>query len=331
MQKKKRNNDNEIKDSGPKAREFVLVRDQRGNFKYYYKGKFYTEEEVSKILSPKEIEKLKEKEKVEQKKEEKEPEKIKETPPELKDLERKFFERYTDKIIKESGVELTGIDKNKLIKAIISRLRGVRRDTELKYILTASISAGGVGLAEPKAEKIISKIKEYLTEVENKRLELIREKQMPEELKPPPVPPAVPEAPAKQPKIARKTLSGLDEKKPVISDIKPVSALVGPVQELATMDLVNLRRLGANKEEIISEITERINLLAEQSVQKKIQGIEAWKSSPVYQRYLDLGYLSIKENKPVEQIISEKAGKDEKTLTFEEFQAIMELNSKLQF
>jgi len=313
----------------PKAWEFVLVRDEKGNFLYYYKGKFYTYEEVTKLLSPREVKKLKKKEEVVEKKEEEE-KPLEELPADKRELEQKFLREIAEKIIAELKITLTAPDKTKFINIIISRLRAIRKDIETKYILTASKSAGGLGLDNQKAEVVITTIKKYLPEVEKKRLELLR-MEKPMEAAPAPLPPVEKPPAPPAPEIARKTLTGLDEKKPVVADVTKAPSLVGPIEELRTMDLVNLRRLGANKEEIISEIRERVNLLAEQSLQKKVQGITAWQQSPVYQMYLDLGYQSIKGNKPIENIINEKLTKGEKILTFEEFQAIMELNSKLQF
>ena len=218
----------------------------------------------------------------------------------------------------------------KLIKIIISSFRSVRKDIEVKYMLTASITAGGLGFDEQKAELILETIKKYQAEVEKKRLKIIRGEELTfEKAEPGPIPTAKPAA--VQMPVVRKTLSGLDEKKPIMSDVTAGGGLIGPTDELRTMDLVNLRRLGTNKEDIISEILERIDLLAEQSIQKEVGGIKAWQQSPVYQMYLDLGYQSIKENKPVENVINERLGKGDKIMNFEEFGAIMALNSKLQY
>ena len=324
MQKKKNKQSTAI---SPQAWEFVLVKDEKGEFVYYYKGQFYTHDQVSNLLSPKEIKKLEKKE-VEIKKEEAIVKPAEEIPPDLRELEQQFLKKFANKAIEQSKIDIQSADRNKLIQIVISRFRGIRKDVELKYILTASISAGGIGFDDQRAEKLISKIKELLPEFERKRVEVLREGQMPADLK------AVPvqiKAPAPAPVVARKRLSGLDKKKPVVTDLTLGVSLTGPVDELRTMDLVNLRRLGINKEEIVSEIMERIDLLAEQSIQKKVAGIAAWQQSPVYQRYLNIGFQSISQNKPVENIINEGIAKKEKGLTFEEFQAIMEVNGKLQF
>jgi len=315
-------------DDKPLAFEFVLVKDEKGEFKYYYKGNFYTLEQIKKFLSPKEVQKLEQKEEAAEKKE-KEMVEVKDVPAEKKELENKMLEQMARKIIDQTNLPLSATDKEKLIKIIISGLRRVRKDLEIKYILTAAISAGGLGFDELKAEKVLEAIKAALPEVEKKRLQIIRGEFQLEKAAPQVVAPIIQAPPQSQ--IARKNLSGLDEKREVVADVKFGPELMGPIQELRTMDLVNLRRLGTNKEEIVSELSERISLLEEESMQQKVQGVRAWQTSPVYQKYLDLGYQSISENKPVENIISEKAAKGEKVMSFEEFQAIMEANGKLQF
>lgn len=324
-------------DDKPKAFEFVLVKDEKGEFKYYYKGNFYTLDQIKKFLSPKEIEKLEQKEAAAEKKEsasakattDKQVDKEKEVPQEKKELENKMLEQMARKIIDEINLPLSASDKEKLIKIIISGLRRIRKDLEIIYILTAAISAGGLGFDELKAEKVIQAIKEALTEVEKKRLQIIRGEFQLEKAQPKVVPLQAPAQPQTQ--IARKSLSGLDEKKEVMADVKFGPQLMGPIEELRTMDLVNLRRLGTNQEEIVSELLERVDLLAEESMQQKIDGIKAWQKSPVYQKYLNIGYKSISENKPVENIIADQAAKGEKVMSFEEFQAIMEANSQLQY
>ncbi len=329
MQKKKSKKNVEF---SPKAEEFVLVRDEKGEFKYYYQGKFYSYDEAVKLLSPKEVKKLKKEEKKVVKEEKKsEVEVVKEMPLEKRDIEQQMLEEIAKKIIDELQISAAQYDNVKLTSVIISRLRGVRKDIEVKYMLTASAVAGGIGFDEQKAETILSTIKKYLREVEKKRLAIIRGEYEPKQPKQsvPAVQKSSVAAPAQE--VSRRTLSGLDEQKPVLQDVTFGPSLVGPVDELRSMDLVNLRRLGSNKEEIMGELMERIGLLAEESIQKKVDGVNAWQQSPVYQMYLNIGYESIKQNKPIEEVINEKTEKGEKIMTYEEFQAIMESNEKMQF
>jgi len=329
MQKKKSKKNIEI---SPKAEEFVLVRDENREFKYYYQGKFYSYDEAVRLLSPKEVKKLKKEEKKVVKEEKKaKVEVVKEMPPEKRDIEQQMLEEVAKKIIDELQISAAQYDYSKLVNVIISRLRGVRKDIEVKYMLTASAVAGGLGFDEQKAETILDTIKKYLIEVEKKRLAIIRGEYEPKKPKSsaPAIQKPVAVAPAQQ--VSRRTLSGLDEQKPVLQDVTVGPALVGPVDELRSMDLVNLRRLGSNKEEIIGELMERIGLLAEESIQKKVDGVNAWQQSPVYQMYLNIGYESIKQNKPIEQVIREKEEKGDKIMTYEEFQAIMESNEQMQF
>ncbi|HUT22253.1 MAG TPA: hypothetical protein VMX18_02480 [Candidatus Bipolaricaulota bacterium] len=313
----------------PNAEDFVLVKDEKGKFLYYYSGRYYSYDEAKRFLSPAEAEKLV---KLPQKKEapkkpepEAAPEKLEELPPEKRSIEEKVLTQSAEKIIGNSGLEVAVSDKDKLIKLIITRFRRVRKDLEIKYVLTSARESGGLGLDEQKAEMILSEIQKALPEIEKKRLAIMRGEFLLIETEKVTLP--TPASPARE--AGRKNLSGLDDSRPVMTEVTP--AIMGPLDEMRTMDLVNLRRLGSSKDEIVNEIMEKVNLLGEESAQKKYEAIIAWQRSPVYQLYTNLAFESIKENKPVAEIIALKAGEGKETLSQDEFQAILELNSKLQY
>jgi len=107
--------------------------------------------------------------------------------------------------------------------------------------------------------------------------------------------------------------------------------LVGPIEELASFDLESFRRLSERPKEAVNKIKSKIDLLEDESFEKRAQGIQAWRSSEVYKNYLALGQESLESNRPVSQIISEKQSQNQPTLTFEEFEAIADLNEELSY
>ncbi|MFZ5365221.1 MAG: hypothetical protein ACOZBH_03430 [Patescibacteria group bacterium] len=310
----------------PLAFEFVLVKDESGEFKYYHHGRFYSYAEVSNLLSPKELEKLNQQRPI-QPTIEKEPVPA-EMPVDKRQLEQQMIEAVARRAYSAITEKIGKQDENKMMNIIISFLRLVRKEVEIKYILTASMRSGGIGLDDQRAETVIQIIKSFLPEISRKRLKILRGEPLEiESRQTPPIAKSAEPAPL----IGRKKLSGLDETKPVISDITLGPGLTGPVEELGGMDLINIRRLGSNREEIVSEIMERINLLAEQSLEQKIRGIKAWQQSPVYRMYVDLGFESISNNIPVEKLIEQKIAEGKKVLNREEFQAMVEINGRMQF
>ncbi len=120
-------------------------------------------------------------------------------------------------------------------------------------------------------------------------------------------------------------------KRPKLQDVKYEPKLVGPVEELKRMTLGDLRKISADPETAAERIKDKINVLGEESLGKKIQGIKAWRQSPIYKMYLELGQKSLKSGLPVGKITEELGQDKEKSLTEEEFNAIMKLNKELRF
>ena len=155
--------------------------------------------------------------------------------------------------------------------------------------------------------------------------------------KPVPPPPSLPPKP--QPKPVFKPESTfrpiirpqqVQPTKPLVEEIKVKPRVYGPIEELKTLTLVDWRRWGSAKEAVL-KIEDKINLLAEESLVKKSEGIKAWKSSEINNLYLDIGAESIDQGKSVTEIILQRQQKKVPTLTEEEFNSVVELNQKLRF
>jgi len=121
------------------------------------------------------------------------------------------------------------------------------------------------------------------------------------------------------------------KKKPVIVDVAYVPKVIGPIEELLSLNLKSFRRLGETAKERVEKIEEKIKLLGEESPQKEIKAIEAWRGNKVFQLYLEIGRQGIEKGKSVEEIIRERKLLGQPTLEMDEFQAITDLNSKLRY
>jgi len=117
-----------------------------------------------------------------------------------------------------------------------------------------------------------------------------------------------------------------------MDDVKFTPKTLTPIDELATITLKKFRYLGSTAAERVQKIKEKIDLLAEYGYSKRLQGINAWRHSPLNSIYLKIGQLSIDNGQPAEQILVEAAqqGKED-TLTIDEFKAILNLNKQLRF
>ena len=116
-----------------------------------------------------------------------------------------------------------------------------------------------------------------------------------------------------------------------IEDVKFVPKVMGPIDEIKYMDLTAFRRLGGDPLKTAEKIKNKLVLLEEESYGKRLEGIKAWRVSPIFKLYLALGSLSISENKPIDVIIEERKLAGEEYLTSDELKAIMDLNKNLRF
>ena len=112
--------------------------------------------------------------------------------------------------------------------------------------------------------------------------------------------------------------------------LKPSSKLQGPLEEISSLDLIKFRRLGDNPDVTVKKIENKIRLLEEESFTKRQQGVSAWRHSPVHQIYITLGQESFSKGQSVEDLIKLKQKNKMDTLTIDEFNAILELNTKLR-
>jgi hypothetical protein len=121
------------------------------------------------------------------------------------------------------------------------------------------------------------------------------------------------------------------DNRPRLDDVKYVPKLVGPIEELREMTIVDFRRLDQNPELAAAKIKEKIRLLEKESITKKISGIKAWQESEVSNLYLEISRESLGEGKPVGQVISSRLSSGKPTLTEIEYRAVMSLNRFLRY
>lgn len=250
----------------------------------------------------------------------------------------------------------------RLKNIVISYVKDIRDKLETKQTLMRSIKIGGMGLREKDVLRLLrivdherKNVKKYIREVvfkldkkESKETLASAEKKEPKESLPriekiaPPPPMIITKRPLDKKSTPKKQSSASDiiriqkqKSTPALKSsqeksfqVKP--RLVGPIEELRNITLVEFRRLSSRPKEAIEKIKDRIALLAEDSLMRRSLGIQAWESSEVYKEYLSLGRESLQTGKPLRDVIEERLQLGTQTLTKEEFNAIMELNTYLR-
>jgi hypothetical protein len=119
---------------------------------------------------------------------------------------------------------------------------------------------------------------------------------------------------------------------PIVPNIKMAPKVMGPLEELKFLDLINFRRFGATPEECTAKVESKIKLLEKDGYDKMIKGVTAWHESPVNFLYLKMGSEALNKGLNLKQyILDNKNQTPENFLTWEEIEAIIALNSRLMF
>jgi len=118
--------------------------------------------------------------------------------------------------------------------------------------------------------------------------------------------------------------------RPKLHDIKPMPKVMGPLEELKFLDLVNFRRLGTDPSQATAKILAKIKLLEKDGYDKMVAGVLAWRQSPVNRLYLRLGQAALNKDTTLQNLIATHVA-DSNYLTWDEIQAIIKLNSRLSF
>ncbi len=131
-------------------------------------------------------------------------------------------------------------------------------------------------------------------------------------------------------KIAPVTASG-EQGRVRMDDVRMSPKIMGPIEELRFLDLVNFRRLSTKPTEATAKILAKIKLLEKSGYDRMTAGISAWRQSETNHLYLKMYRESAFKSKSLAEIIESYREKNLECLTEEEVDAIMEMNAKLLF
>lgn len=244
-----------------------------------------------------------------------------------------------EEIIEKSGVTFaSGEVKARVINALISHVKGIRKPFQTKENLMKSVPDGGAGLTEEDAQRIMSAAggKE---ELRRPKMDVSQTKK-PKGIMPPPptpvgkevsAPPKIaaeaPPPPPPKPKEAPKPKAPAVSPKPAVMDVKkPARATVGMAGEL-NYSLADWRRVAPNPQDRIKKTENHLGILEEESYPMRLQGLAAWRDSDVFNMYLQAGKKSLEEGKPLQEVLGQ-GGPDQ--LSWDEWQAVAELNERIR-
>lgn len=119
--------------------------------------------------------------------------------------------------------------------------------------------------------------------------------------------------------------------KPQMESARLTSRLVGPIEEIREASLVDFRRWSTDPKEAAERLKEKIEVLEEESWEKKALAIRAWHESALHNLYVEIGRESLERGEPVGEVIQDRRAEGRETLTQAEFEAIADLNRELRF
>lgn len=119
--------------------------------------------------------------------------------------------------------------------------------------------------------------------------------------------------------------------KPRVDDVKFGPRLTSLVDELKNISLSEFRRLAKDPQVAAQKVMQKIETLAQESFEKRVQGVQAWQASPMQQAYLALVGESFKQGKSVQDIAEAKRQAGEDVPSPADIAAVISLNSKLHY
>ncbi len=115
--------------------------------------------------------------------------------------------------------------------------------------------------------------------------------------------------------------------KSYVQDVKPVPRLLGPIEELQSMELQQFRRLSKDPQQAADRVKDMMELLTDQGYTKRVEGLKAFQSSPLMKLYASITKQALISGKQVNEILAQEPG----NLSKQEYQTLMKLNADLRF
>lgn len=333
----------------------IIIKDRDGTYKILREGKFVPLEEAEaaelaakhehgpkrapadKHKKPPRFEPEKKEQPIKPEPEPKEKRKEGALRQSMEGMADKDLNEQAQDIINKSGVTFaSGEIRGRVAKALIAHLKGIRKPFETLEALSKAMDAGGAALHPAEAEKILAVAGGGEPEPLRPEVDISPTKK-PEQLMPSPSAPVggevsrpkSPKAPAR-PAIMEKPpapVSGAKAPEPSVADVKkPTRPMAGLATELA-YSLADWRRLANNPQDRIKKIENQLGVLEQDGFPQMLKGLEAWRSSDVYRKYLKAGETSLENARPLSEILGQ-GGPEQ--LSFEEWQSVAELNERIR-
>ena len=111
-------------------------------------------------------------------------------------------------------------------------------------------------------------------------------------------------------------------------DVRSTPIALGPLDEFKLMTLTEFRRLSPDTATAAKRLQEKFSIIRDESYDTLMQSLRAWRSSPLYQSYLNVGAMALSAGVTVKQLLARPT--QSAMLSEGEFMAMLELGRQLQ-
>ncbi len=256
------------------------------------------------------------------------------------------IDKAADEVINHSLVNFSDENgKRKLKSYLTAYFRGIRDILQTKESLAKPAANGGMEFDAVAIEKVMALAKEEYRKIHSgspveqpSPLGRGEGEGAKEEIKAPPPPPSPQPSPIKgegaqdtsQITIRRERPQVIDTDKPKIAEVRLPSKLTGPVEEIEQLSLRDLRRFAQNHQGFADRTLERIKILENESFEKRMMGIAAWRKSTLYQQYLSVIQNSLERNISIPEMIGGVSEAESQNMSLREWQTVNRLNRELK-
>ena len=275
---------------------------------------------------------------------------------------KEFIERIdktADEVINHSLVNISDENgKRKLKSYLTAYFRGIRDILQTKEALAKPLASGGMEFNAVTIEKVMALAKEEFHKihsvnaerknesgimnhessgVEEKKMESVEKKYEASIKNVGNTVEATAEndsrfkiQDARQINIRRERPQVIDTDKPKIAEVRLPSKLTGPLEEIEQISLRDLRRFAQNHQGFADRTLERIKILENESFEKRMMGIAAWRKSLLYQQYLNVIQNSLERNISIPEMIGAVTEAESQNMSLREWQTVNRLNRELK-
>ena len=236
--------------------------------------------------------------------------------------------------IKMPSVAIDDDLKNRAKSLVISWKKGIRNNNQFLDYATRDINHGGLGLDMDQANRFLEKSKDSKVNLDN-LFEIVFEKKAKKEEM------IILEPVKQREEIVQTNIidnSIVEFSKPY-SHVSPISVVhdvlapqfeaktLGPKQEIAEFSLIDYRRLARDPKKCADMLLSKFVGWKEESFLLFLDTLVGWQTSPLYNMYVGTTVEAINSNMTVIQVLQSKDSKI--SLTLEEYESLIEINSKL--